>query len=91
VFRPSPLSLPVRLHDPPEQERAVRAYEKSVTVSLQRYRAGKASYFEVLEAQQQLLPAEYALAQTRLNQLVVVVQLYEALGGGWIEPATETK
>jgi len=74
-----------------EQERAVRAYEESVTVSLQRYRAGKASYFEVLEAQQQLLPAEYALAQTRLNQLVVVVQLYEALGGGWSEPVTETK
>ncbi len=69
----------------------MRAYEESVTVSLQRYRSGKASYFEVLEAQQQLLPAEYALAQTRLNQLVVAVQLYEALGGGWSEPVTATK
>jgi plastocyanin len=38
---------------------------------------------EVLEAQQQLLPAENALAQTQLNQLVVIVRLYKALGGGW--------
>jgi multidrug efflux system outer membrane protein len=74
-----------------EQERAVRAYEESVAVSLQRYQAGKASYFEVLEAQQQLFPAENVLALTRLNQLVVVVQLYEALGGGWSEPATDTQ
>lgn len=74
-----------------EQERAVRAYEQSVAVSLQRYRAGKAAYYEVLEAQQQLFPAENALAQTRLSQLIVVVQLYEALGGGWSEPAAKNQ
>jgi multidrug efflux system outer membrane protein len=38
---------------------------------------------EVLEVQQQLLPAENALAQTQLNQRVVIVQLYKAMGGGW--------
>jgi multidrug efflux system outer membrane protein len=66
-----------------EQARAVQAYQESVNVSLQRYIAGKASYFEVLDAQLQLYPAENALAFTELNRRTVVVQLYKALGGGW--------
>jgi len=66
-----------------EQARAVEAYQESVKVSLQRYTAGKASYFEVLDAQLQLYPAENALAFTELNRRTVVVQLYKALGGGW--------
>jgi multidrug efflux system outer membrane protein len=37
----------------------------------------------VLEAQQQLFPAEIGLAQTHRDQLVAVVSLYKALGGGW--------
>jgi multidrug efflux system outer membrane protein len=37
----------------------------------------------VLEAQQQLFPAEQALAGTRTQKLLVMVQLYRALGGGW--------
>ena len=68
-----------------EQARAVTAYEQAVQLSLQRYTDGKAAYFEVLEAQQQLFPAENSLARTELNQLLVIVQLYKALGGGWEE------
>lgn len=66
-----------------EQARAVQAYQESVSVSFQRYGAGKASYFEVLDAQLQLYPAENALAFTELNRRTVIVQLYKALGGGW--------
>lgn len=66
-----------------EQAAAVQAYEESVKVSLLRYVAGKASYYEVLEAQQQLFPAQNSLVQTELNQRLVIVQLYKALGGGW--------
>jgi multidrug efflux system outer membrane protein len=66
-----------------QQERAVRAYQEAVTLSEQRYLAGKASYFEVLQAQQMLFPAEVALAQTKRDQLEAIVQLYKALGGGW--------
>jgi multidrug efflux system outer membrane protein len=66
-----------------EQAYAVQAYQESVKVSLQRYLAGKASYYEVLEAQQQLFPAEISLAATELNRRTVIVQLYKALGGGW--------
>jgi multidrug efflux system outer membrane protein len=66
-----------------QEARAVQAYQESVKVSLQRYVAGKASYFEVIDAQLQLYPAENALALTELNRRTVIVQLYKALGGGW--------
>jgi multidrug efflux system outer membrane protein len=69
-----------------QQERAVRAYEDAVKVSMQRYASGNAGYFEVLQAQQQLFPAEVSLAQTRRDELTAVVQLYKALGGGWKLP-----
>jgi multidrug efflux system outer membrane protein len=66
-----------------KQIEAVEAYQESVKVSLQRFLAGKANYYEVLEAQQQLYPAQLSLAQTELNRRTVIVQLYKALGGGW--------
>ena len=69
--------------------RAVESYTEAVTISTQRYQAGKSSYFEVLEAQQQLYPAETALALTELDRRVVIVQLYQALGGGWNLKDTE--
>jgi len=69
-----------------EQIKAVDAYREAVDVSQQRYVAGKSSYFEVLEAQQELFPAENALAETELDRRLVIVQLYEALGGGWNLP-----
>lgn len=65
------------------QERAVAALQESVRLSTLRYTGGFAGYFEVIEAQLQLFPAENALAQTRRDQLIAVVQLYRALGGGW--------
>ena len=40
--------------------------------------AGRANYFEVLEAEQQLFPAQYALARAQRDQLVTVVTLYKA-------------
>jgi multidrug efflux system outer membrane protein len=61
----------------------VQAYQDAVRISSQRYAAGRASYFEVLQAQQLLFPAEQALAQTKRDQYVAVVGLYRALGGGW--------
>ena len=59
------------------------AYQEAVRLANIRYVSGLSAYFEVLEAQQQLFPAEISLAQTRRDQLVAVVNLYRALGGGW--------
>jgi len=66
-----------------QQARAVAAYEEAVEVAVDRYRVGQSSYYEVLQEQQQLFPTQNALVQTRLNQLLDLVQLYRALGGGW--------
>ena len=66
-----------------EREREVAALRESVQISQQRYLGGLATYLEVLDAQQQLYPAEFALAQTERDQLLAVVALYRALGGGW--------
>ena len=64
-------------------ETKVAASRQSIDLALQRYHGGRASYFEVIEAQQQLFPAEDQLAKVQQAQLVAVVSLYKALGGGW--------
>src|SRR5213594_883161 len=66
-----------------ERARTVAAYQEAVRLASVRYASGLSAYFEVLEAQQQLFPAEISLAQTRRDQLVALVRLYRALGGGW--------
>jgi multidrug efflux system outer membrane protein len=73
-----------------QQRQAVEAYQEAVKISMERYRQGDSSYYEVLQEQQELFPAEDTLVQTQLNQLLAVVQLYRALGGGW-EPEKSDK
>ncbi len=68
------------------QEKAVGAYQEAVKLSTQRYSSGRASYYEVIQAQLLLDPAEIALAQTKRDQFLATVQLYKALGGGWNVP-----
>lgn len=65
------------------QAHEVEALQTAVRLSSERYTAGKASYYEVLEAQQQLFPAQLNLARTQRDQLQATVELYKALGGGW--------
>jgi outer membrane protein, multidrug efflux system len=65
------------------QDTAVRALADAVDHATDRYRQGLASYYEVLEAQQQLYPAQITLAQIRQDRLLSYVRLYKALGGGW--------
>lgn len=66
-----------------KQASAVAAYQEAARIAIERYRQGQSSYYEVLQEQQLLFPAETSLVQTEFNQLVAVVQLYRALGGGW--------
>jgi multidrug efflux system outer membrane protein len=62
---------------------AVVALAESVDLATQRYLNGKASYYEVLQAQQELYPTQQQQIQTQVGELLTVVQLYKALGGGW--------
>ena len=66
-----------------QRARTVKADTEAVRLANVRYRSGHSAYFEVLDAQQQLFPAEISLAQTHREQLLAVVRLYKALGGGW--------
>jgi multidrug efflux system outer membrane protein len=65
------------------REREVGQLSESVRLSLIRYDQGLANYFEVLQAQQELFPAEFDLSESRLEERLAVIRLYRALGGGW--------
>jgi multidrug efflux system outer membrane protein len=59
------------------------ALASSVDLATQRYINGKSSYYEVLEAQQQLYPAQVSQVQAQASEWISLVQLYRSLGGGW--------
>jgi multidrug efflux system outer membrane protein len=50
-----------------------------------RYRGGTASYLEVLTNETDYFSAELNLVQAELNERLALVELYQALGGGWQE------
>jgi multidrug efflux system outer membrane protein len=48
-----------------------------------RYRGGVTSYLEVLDSDSRYFDAQLGLSQAQLNERLALVQLYNALGGGW--------
>ena len=66
-----------------KQEQAVAAYRESVQLSMARYKEGTAAYYEVLQAQLLLFPAQMQLAGYRYQYASTVPTLYTQLGGGW--------
>src|SRR6266566_9086693 len=66
-----------------EQERLVGALEDRKRLAYVRYEGGVDTQLNALDADRDLFNAELTLAQTRYSELVSVVQLYKALGGGW--------
>jgi multidrug efflux system outer membrane protein len=57
--------------------------EDAARLSHMRYTGGATGYLEVLTNETNAFSAELGLVQARLNELLALVQLYEALGGGW--------
>jgi len=72
-----------------KQQQNTQAHRDATTTANDRYEGGVTSYLEVLYNEQELFSAELGLAQARRNELLSVVQLYRALGGGWQIPAGE--
>jgi NodT family efflux transporter outer membrane factor (OMF) lipoprotein len=62
------------------------ALERSIATAELLFRAGKASYLEVLAAQQGALRADLELVEAWRKQRLASVTVYRALGGGWSEP-----
>jgi outer membrane protein, multidrug efflux system len=65
------------------QEKLTAAAEDAARLSDLRYRGGAASYLEVLTGQTNYFAAQLNLARARLSERLMLVQLYNALGGGW--------
>lgn len=55
---------------------------RSIETSNELYRNGKASYLEVLLAQQNHLQAQLDIVETKRKQKIAFINLYKALGGG---------
>ncbi|HLK22560.1 MAG TPA: efflux transporter outer membrane subunit [Bryobacteraceae bacterium] len=66
-----------------QQELLVAALQDRTRLAYVRYRGGVDTLLNALDADRDLFQAELALSQARLDELVSVVQLYKALGGGW--------
>ncbi|HVX67760.1 MAG TPA: efflux transporter outer membrane subunit [Bryobacteraceae bacterium] len=66
-----------------QQGLLVEALRETERLSTLRYRGGLESYLQVLDAQRNLFQEELTLARLRQMELVSIVQLYRALGGGW--------
>jgi multidrug efflux system outer membrane protein len=73
-----------------QQEALVVSLRDAARLADVRYRGGVSSYLEVLDTERQLFEAELQLAQAQRDELLAVVRLYRALGGGW-EPGAEPR
>src|SRR5207253_10783235 len=66
-------------------ERFTAAQQSSLDLSELRFRNGIDNYLTVLTAQTGLYSAQLTLVRARLARLTNLVDLYQFLGGGWIE------
>ncbi len=74
-----------------QKVREIRAHQEKLVATLQdrsrlsymRYRGGVDTLLNALDADRDLFEAELILARTRRDELLALVQLYRALGGGW--------
>ena len=66
-----------------QQELLVRSLQDASTLAYVRYEGGVDTLLNALIADTSLFSAELSLAQTKRNELLSLVQLYKALGGGW--------
>jgi outer membrane protein, multidrug efflux system len=66
-----------------KQEALVATLQDRSQLSYRRYRGGVDTLLNALDADRDLFDAQLRLAQARRDELLSVVNLYRALGGGW--------
>ena len=71
------------------QTRHVDVLEDYVEFAISRHDAGYSRYMEVLDAQRNLYNTQIGLAKTEKNIFTTSVNLYKAMGGGWVKIADE--
>jgi len=65
------------------RERQVTELEQAIEVSGVLFQSARADYMEVLLTRRDALDAEMELIETKRQQLRAMVDVYQALGGGW--------
>ena len=65
------------------QEQLTNSAQDTTRLANMRYQGGATSYLEVLDSDTRYFDAQIGLAQAQLNERLAMVQLYNALGGGW--------
>lgn len=68
------------------REMQMNSARNAATLSRARYNGGVTSFLEVLDIERSLFRAEIAASATRRARLTSLVDLYRALGGGWVPP-----
>ena len=69
------------------QRRQVEALGRYAHLARLRYDNGYTSYIEVLDAERSLFQSQLQLSQTQGQLFVALINLYKALGGGWVDEA----
>jgi len=69
-----------------QQELLTNSAQDTTRLANMRYQGGVSSYLEVLDSDTRYFDAQIGLAQAQLNERLAMVQLYNALGGGWQQP-----
>lgn len=70
-----------------EHEKQVKVLKLYYSLALLRYQEGEVDYLNVLDAERSLFNSELNLEQARADNYTAVVELYSALGGGWVNDA----
>jgi len=66
-----------------QQQHLLESAQDAAQLSQVRFKAGTTDYLEVLTNETNAFSAELGLAQAQGNELIALVQIYQALGGGW--------
>jgi outer membrane protein TolC len=61
----------------------VQALNESIEISNNLFRSARADYMEVLMTQRDALESKFELIETKKQQMNAMVNIYQALGGGW--------
>ena len=65
------------------RQQQVDALNQSINISTGLFKSARADYMEVLLTQRDALESRFELVETRMRQMNAMINLYQALGGGW--------
>jgi multidrug efflux system outer membrane protein len=71
------------------QQRQVQALSDYARLARLQYEAGTADYLKVLDADRSLFSGQLAAVRTQAGVLTSLVDVYKAMGGGWVDVADQ--